>query len=447
MNWRDNRFLRNVATLQVGGGLTAVMNFISSVGLAHLLGARDQGSWVVALQLYALSFFLFNMGVVQVAVTQVASASARGNADKVRDWLAFLVKVYLLIGVTLVVLGRLAFPPLVELWRSYSPNVDARLWTWAWMLTFLPLIEMPRALVAASFQGTRRMVALAQLENSLELVRVFLVLAGAVVMRSPLGAALGQLLAAVVGGFISIAIYQREARREGAYQLPRLGSIARRVPGVALGAGVGLGLRFGVIRQIDGLSIKILPPLIIQTFARSEWVAYFRIAQGVMSLPLQLGQGFSRTAMPALSELRGLKDHTRFRSLYWRATLGGGALVSVAILCALPLVRPFVQLLPDDYHGPVWTLALILAAGYLPLAFMIAVDSFYLLTGTLRVGMTISAVGFVISMAAMTWLAWRFPETGVAWGFVVIGAFGFMNVLYSWAWFRRQGDTLRIVES
>ncbi len=438
-----NKFLRNVATLQFGGAMSAGLAFVSSVGLAHVLGARDQGLWVVSLQLYAFAFFLINLGMVQVAITQVAAASARGLKDKVADWLAFVAKAYLLFGVFLVVSGWFVLPHVVDLWHAYNPTVDVRVARWAWMLSFAPLLDVPRAVAVTALQGTRRMVALTQLENATELTRTFLVIAGAVITRSPFGAVLGQLMATFVGSVLGVALYRR-SHGDGSYPLPGVRAIAHNVRHVPFRMGLRLALRFGIMRQLDALGSKIAPPLIIQTFGTPEWVAYFRIAQGIMNVPLMLMQGISRTALPAMAELKGLKMDARFERVYWRATLFGGGLITAGLLLCLPVVRVLVwKMFPSDYHEPIWELSLILALALTLVAFSIAFDSFYLGTNALRAGIAINLLSFFVSVPLMAYLAHRIPTTGAAWGYVGIGCWMFVHNAYILWHFRhaRRGAT------
>lgn len=458
-----NRFLRNTAVLQVGGGLNAVLGIVSAVGLAHVLGARDQGSWVVAQQLYALLFFVVNLGVAQVAVTHVAAASARGLDGKVTDWLAFLVKAMGLIGLWMAGVGWFVIPWGVEVWRGINPSIDPDVGMWAWLLTLSPLLELPRAVAMTAFQGTRRMLAMAQTENCAELLRVFLVLGGAVIAASPFGAVVGQLLASGLSSLVAMEMYRRERRGhriEGpagpagpagtagtggdqGYFLPGIGAVLRRLGSVPVRGGLVDGLKMGVMRQTDALSIKILPPLLIQTFGQSTWVAYFRIAQSIMNVPLMLMQGVSRTALPALSELRGAQDDREFKRLFLRATFLGGGLVALAILAALPVVHFVVVVWPADYHGPIRTLSWILALGQLPLAFMIAMDPFYLLSGRLKAAVKINIAGFLVVVPLAAGLVYLDPERGAAWGFVVTTAVAYVHFVYVWRYYRGGHDQVQ----
>jgi O-antigen/teichoic acid export membrane protein len=436
----DRRFLRNIAALQVGGVITSALNLASSFGLAHILGAREQGLWIVAMQLFSLTFFTINLGMLQVAVTQVAAACARGQGEKVAAWLAFLFKSHALMGAALFALACAVLPEAVVIWRRVNPDIPQAVAGWALWLCLTPLLDIPRVVVTAAFQGTRRMRRLAQVENAAEVLRTFLVVAGAVLTGSPLGPVLGYVVATLLSSLVAVGMYQRASADGASYPLPAFGVILRGIRGVPLRAGFGPSMRFGVMRQLDALGMKILPPLVIQTFGSSEWVAYFRIAQAIMLVPLMFMQGVSRTALPALAELRGLKDHRLFRQLFKRATLIGGGVITVGIFGALPFVPLLMRFMPPDYGKPVWILCLILCIGYVPAAFTITLDSFYLLTSRLNAGILISILGFVVSMPLSILFARELPHTGAAWGLVAMTLTAFVHFAYVWWYFRHDPE-------
>jgi O-antigen/teichoic acid export membrane protein len=436
----SSRFLRNIAALQAGGIVYAGMNFASAFALAHVLGASRQGSWIVANQLYALAFFVVNLGLLQVAVTQIAAGSARGQFDKVGAWLACLVKVYLLMGVGLVTLGWVLLPPAVAWWRGINPTIDPRVATWAWCLLWTPILDIPRVAVVAAFQGTRRMVRLTQVENAAEVLRSFLVIAGAILTGSPWGPVAGSLAGTVLASLIAVALYRRANKESGSYPLPGVRAILGGIRGVPIRAAFRDGLKFGIVRQSDALGRKILPPLIVQTFGTSSWVTYLRFAQLLMDLPLLFMQGVGRTALPALAELRGLKDHRLFRRLFLRATLLGGGLIGLGVLLFLPVVPHVLRVFPADYRDPIWTLCLILTLNAIPVGFTITLDSFYLLTGQLRIAVRLSVLCFLSTVATMLFLSGPLPRTGAAWGLVFMGSFSFIHLSYIWWYFRHDPE-------
>jgi len=429
-----SRFLRDTATLQVGSLLNSAGNFAGTVALALLLGPHEQGRYYVAIALYSLLWLLMNQGFVGATVSQVAAANARGLSEKVAAWLAYLGKAYLSLGLVLAPLGFLLLPRAATILGAGSEPG-----TWAFWLTLTPFLEMPRVVVCAALQGTRRMLPFAQIENTHELSRVFLLVVGVVVTGSAAGAVLGTLAASALSSVVAMEMYLL-ARREDPRGLPSFGQIVRLSRVVPLRAGMPLGVRLGLVRSIDALAREVLPTLLAKAFGTEEWVAYLRIAQRILGMPLLLMQGASRTTLPMLSELAGLKDLAKLRQIYWRASLVSGALVTSGLLIAMLLV-PFALgvFFPASYQEPVWRLCLILLPGYAIVSFSIANDTFYLVTDTLKAGVILSAAGLALCIVVQTWLAASIPHTGAAWGLTFTLAVTTMHFAYAAWWFRTRG--------
>jgi O-antigen/teichoic acid export membrane protein len=430
----QSKFLRDTATLQVGSVLNAAGNFASAAALAFLLGPKEQGRYYLSISLYSLLWLIMNQGFVGATVSQVASANARGLAPKIAAWLGYLAKAYAVLGVVLVGLGFLLLPSLAGA-LFHAPPASVR---WAMWLTATPFLEMPRVVVCAALQGTRRMLPLIQTENTQELSRVFLVVTGVLVVGGGEGAVLGMLAASALSSVIGVEIYLL-SRRDDPGCLPSLREIARMVREVPLRSGLALGTKLGLFRSVDAILREVLPSLLLQRFGSEEWVAYLRIAQRILGAPLMFMQGVSRTALPTLSELAGLKDFERFRRTFWKACFYSGTFISAGLLLALLLVRPVLRLtFPESYWDPVWLLSLILLPGYLTVSFSIASDTFYLVSNTLKAGVIICVLGFLVCAGAQTWLAARFPTTGAAAGLSITMILTSVHFLYAAWWFRQQ---------
>ena len=434
-----NKFLKDAATLQVSGSLNQASQLFSSIAIAFLLGAPGQGLFVLAVMLQALFYNLVSVGVVQATVSQVAAASARDLHGKVGDWLAFLVKTYALVSIVLVGLGYFVLPTASELFfaRTLGAPAARELGVWAWWLTFWIPIDTPRAVCQVAFQGTRRMLPLGMMDNAHELMRMFLVLLGALITGSAKGAVLGEIASRILTALLAAYMYAA-ARRDGGPWLPRMADILRRVRGIPLLKGLRLGVRVGVIKNTTTLVVTVLPRLLLGSFASTSWVAYFHIAQRFMGLPLMLMQGVSRTVLPALSERRGLRDLAGFSRLYWRTTLLTGGAVSLLLLAALPFVEPAVQLLmPDDYARPVFVCCAILALGVIPSSFAVAQDPFYILTDRMKQNLILCFVGALVTIPANAVLVWVNPTTGPVWGQTLYLSWVLVHFGYIVWYFRR----------
>lgn len=428
-----HKFVRDAATLQVGALFNAAGNFVSAAMLAHLLGAEVQGQFYVATSLYSLLWFLVNQGLMQATVSQVAAANSRGQADKVAGWTAWLVKASVFFGLVLVLLGFLTLPSIAE-WMLDS---DRRIGWWAAWMALSPLLETPRVVACAAMQGTRRMLPFAQTENAQEAIRVFLVIVGALITNSPVGPVVGTLAASALGSIVATELYRRD-RRNPDSPLPSFAEIRRFVAAAPLFYGLRLGIKLGIVRNLNALCMEVVPSLLIERFGSSEWVAYMRIAQRLMRVPLMFMQGISRTALPMFSERAGLKDIAGLRKAFFKASMVSGLVITVGIMIVLPFLPWILKLaFPASYSDPVYTVCLILVPGFIVMSFSIANDTFYLVTNTLKVAVTISVVGMFISVAMLIALAWVNPTTGVAWGLTINMACSALHLVYASWYFKK----------
>ena len=402
-----NKFLRDAATLQVSGTLNQASQLISSIVIAFLLGAVGQGRYALAVMLQGLFYNVVNVGAMQATVSQLAAASARENKGKFAAWMAFLAKFNLTFNAALIGLGYFVLPELAEWWYD-----DRQLGVWAWWLTLWPLIDTPRAVAFAACQGTRRMLPLAQIENGGELLRAYLVTMGAVITHSPAGAVLGEIAARTIASLVAVVLYRR-ARLDGGTFLPTLREVWRQMPAIPLRQGMPFSFRVGILKNANALFLNVFPRLLIGATAGAAWVAYFHIAQRIMGLPMMLMQGVSRTILPALSEMAGVRDLSRFKGLYYKTTLTAGVVISSGILLCLPLIQPIVsRFFPDDYAKPVFLYSCILAVGFVPMSFAVGLESFYIVSDRLRVSLILSALGCIVLIPVNFVLIRLYPQTG-----------------------------------
>jgi O-antigen/teichoic acid export membrane protein len=437
-----NRFLRDTVTLQVSSVLNQASQVVSTLAIAFLLTSHGQGQFVLAVMMQGLFYTLVHMGIVPATVSMVAASSARGMREKVATWMALLVKSYVVVSLILVGAGYFVLPAVTVMALNALGNKipvdDAReIGLWAWWLTFWIPIDIPRACAQVAFHATRRMHALAQLDNGQELMRMFLVLSGALITGSPAGAVLGEIGSRVLASGLAAQMYHR-ARHDGGPWLPTAGEILQRVPGVPLLAGMRLGLRVGVIKAAAAVVVTIAPRVLIGGIAGASWAAYFNIAQKLMGIPQMMMQGVSRNILPALSEQRSRHDLAGFKRLYLRATVFTGLVISGLTLLGLLLI-PWVlpAVLPDDYAEPVLLCCLILTVGVVPLSFAVAQDPFYILTDRMKANVIICFIGALVTIPANAILIYFQPTTGPVWGLTVYMGWVLVHFVYIERYFRR----------
>jgi len=443
---RKNRFARDAAVLQVAAGITSAGNLLSTLALAYLLGARMQGTFYMAMALYSMFYLLGNVGLSTVTVSHIAQAIGAGDRRGVVAWLGFLTKAGALLAIVMLALAAFLLPAAGDYFYD-----DPRVGEWAVLLCLMPLIELPRIVCAAAFQGTRRMLDLAQLENSVEAGRVFLVISGILITGRPEGAVWGTLAAGAMGSCLGIALYRR-ARRELMADssvkavLPSVGELLAGMKLLPLRVGLPMGVQVGFMRNLDALVLDVAPMLIMGYFGGPAQAAYFRIAQRFLRMPLMFLQGISRTAVPALAELAHMEDPAHFRRTFYRATVGGGLLITAGLLVALPLI-PIVtrHFLPHDYLFEVPHDAYLLVAGFIVTSFSSALESFYIAAhrvhAALRIGFGLGVpLILVMGLAGYLWGA-----DGVVIGLSLALSVGFVHHIYIWRCFQGENVILKSV--
>ena len=433
---RASRFARDSTILQAGSLMLALVSLAGVLLLSHILGATRQGEYYLSIAVFSALWFALNLGVQAVAGTMVAAAHARGDDSDVRDWLAFALEATLLMGAVCAVLCWFAVPSILEWWLGEDSRHAGRVAYYAFLLALEPLIGLPKLLCLVAFQGQRRMASLTRLENATELTRVVLVVAGAFWTGSVLGAILGQLIAAVLGIGLAWMYYRQErAKRPG---LPPMGAVLARVGRVRLAGRWGLGIRMGLVRNIDAYSVQVLPALILDRFGSTRWVAYLRIAQRIVAVLRLLVTGVGRTGLAALGQAGTSPDRRRFAKVYRQTTLLGGLTVIVFAAVLVPILPWFLRTFwPHDYVRPVQTCVLILIPGAIVMGFSVVNDVFYLVSKRLTVGIGISVFNFVVQMPLLFWLASQWPELGVPIGLSVIYSSSALHIFYALSWLRR----------
>ena len=204
----------------------------------------------------------------------------------------------------------------------------------------------------------------------------------------------------------------------------------------------------GLIRNLDAVGRELLPALILQRFASSEWVAYLRIAQRIVNSATLFMHGVSRTVLPALGTLSGLEDPARLRRVFFKVSLSAGFLISCGMLIVLPFLPWIIEsVFPSDYHEPVWTLCLILTPGVMLNAFSVANTSFHLATDTLDAAIKITLWGTLFYVPLLVGLPLWNTVIGVAIALSFSSAWGIVYVLYAWRWFKRNEALQRAEES
>ena len=431
-----SRFLRDSTVLQVGSLAVSGFGFLGTIALTHVLGASRQGEFYLAVAAYSLLWFCLNLGLYPVTISQVARGLAEQQPREAGRWLGYLAKVGIPLALLTLGVGWFAAPTLLGLWLQ-DPSSDTRLLgRCVGVLSLAPLLELPRVVALAGLEGARRMVSVAKVENGQELLRVVLVTSGALLTGDAWGPCIGTVVASLLGSILALDVWRRE-RRAGTLPLPSIRELLQLGWEAPWTLGLRLGIKVGIIRNIDALGVQILPALILGRFASPRWVAYLRIALRLVDVGRLFMKGISRTALPVLSQLASVRDLRGLRRVYWRATLGSGLLIATGLGATALLLRPILgSFLPQEYLEPVWLSFLILLPGTAVVGFSVANDTFYLVTGQLKQAILISVLGLLLNTGVLVACCWRWPDYGAAAGLSFTFLWSLVHVSYAAFWFR-----------
>ena len=432
-----SRFVRDSTVLQAGSLTISGLAFLGTVALTHVLGAHRQGEFYIAVAAYSLLWFCLNLGLYPVTISQVSQCLAKQDREGALRWLAYLFKSGVPLGLLTLATGTWLLPLALGWWTTDPGSDVQRIALCASILALSPLLELPRVVALAGLEGARRMLAVTRVENAQEVLRVVLVVIGALLTGSAVGPAIGTVSASALGSLVALRVFKRE-RLVHAQDLPGMGEILRAAVRVPWTMGLRLGIKMGIVRNIDALAVQVLPALILGHFSSPQWVAFLRIAQRLVDVGRMFMKGISRTALPVLSGLTEVRDRATLRRVYWRATLGSGLLIASG-LGLLTLVLPWAirAFLPYAFHHPVWISFLILLPGTVVVGFSVANDTFYLVTGQLRMAILLSLVGLAVNTSVLVLACMRWPDYGAAVGLSFTFLWSLTHVGYAALWFRR----------
>ena len=91
---------------------------------------------------------------------------------------------------------------------------------------------------------------------------------------------------------------------------------------------------------------------------------------------------------------------------------------------------------PDDYAPGVFRYACILALGFVPMAFAVGLESFYIVSGRLKVSILLSILGCLVTIPVNVALIRALPESGAVWGLAVYMSWVLVHFAYIRWYFR-----------
>ncbi len=328
------RFVRDTLILQFGQFATIIAQALMNILLLRILGPDLVGYYALITAMAAVLGLLDLSASGQVALVEVSKALGAGRHDEVRDNLAFLIRVNLIINGILVTAFFVLAPWLAQISYGQSIENSFEIGIWARWLALLELTELPFAILTITYRSQRNMRALVSLET-VRLILMSAISIGVLLLGWGIpGLVISQV--AVSGGY---AVY-------GAYAYARLAMNDRRFPSwpVLLGRMTSIstrwhlwfGVRIAVDKNLSSFATQ-LPILMMGTLGPTA-VGYFGTALKVITLPQPLISGIARNLDTFLPSRAG-QSMLSLRDAFFRTTLFTG-LIWAGVTIGMAVVAP-----------------------------------------------------------------------------------------------------------
>lgn len=314
-------FLRDAAVLQAGMWFTTVMQAITGILTARLLGVEQYGLFALVLTAVGTIGAFANIGQSFSALTLLSEGYARRSRDEADSALAHYVQccVYWMLPLTLSA-SVLSFVAPV--------GPETRWWLALGFLTLPPMIVTD--FMSLVFQGTRRIPALTKMESIFAVIDAVLPLAFLLSWPSITSLLCGRLLSSILRALVALCFWYTELRHDPL--LPGL-AVRRwllRTPFQRQALKLAGWIAADV--QVDRI-FRQIPYYLLGFSGQTAAVGQFRALMSYVDLSNALSGSAGRLLSSVLPSLY-VKDEKAFERSFWKANLANLA-VSGAILMVL----------------------------------------------------------------------------------------------------------------
>jgi len=278
--YRQNLFVKNVATLQIGSFGGTLVQAVFGILIARLLQPELFGIYSLSIGLAALAGLLLGAGIQDAVGTLIGLAYAKNDREELHDTLAFLLKITFYASL----LTFIIFFFLPSLAEYFYGNF---LIGWYAGIVILGVFFSSsfNALVQLSLQVAGKIKVMAWLVFSDQFLRsglsLFLIFLGFGV----LGGVSGQLIGAATVFILSVFIW---VKLKHTYLIfPSFKELFYRTKKVSLFKYFGFSFWVAVDRNMGNLYMA-LPVVLAGIFVSVGEVSYFKLAFGYINLALSL---------------------------------------------------------------------------------------------------------------------------------------------------------------
>ena len=369
------KLFKDTVVLQGGIFASNAIALAASIVLTRILEVEGYGTYVMIFAVYSFLNITRLIGGTHAIVNKIAEANASRRFDEIREIIGYYLKITLVSGLVVGVLGFIFGPYLAKL--IYGKELVSI----AIRLIFLSsLLNTFGAVALAVLMGFRLMRHCTALNVGQPLVRLALIALFLLLGWGVTGVVVAHLLSGLIASGIGIILLER-VRRSGEANLPGISEMFASM----LRSPVWKYTRFVLPVSLNKHATAVfaqVPVFLLGRFVEgNEAAGYFNLGLHIVTALWSGFLGLSKNLLPYLSEFKGRNDIRMLKDRFFKVTLLGGItglLFGIAFTLIMPYVITFIY---GEAWGPVIPLIYILMIQYVFLSFGIAANIFYVVSG------------------------------------------------------------------
>jgi O-antigen/teichoic acid export membrane protein len=330
------RFIKGVATYQVGNVVSILTGMASSIVYARLLGVREFGLYAGISAVAALLGLVATYGQETAATTFFAEAIGKKDHAAMERTIRYYVQASLVAtGVTFVLV---ALAPVLSAWLQHGAEIGQ----YVRVVLLNSAMEPPNFLFFLVLQINHRITELTLWENSLNILQLLLATILLLLGWGIWGILVGTIAVTAVTVPLFLYFYERNAQRSG---FPRLEILVPRL----LKWDTGQYMEQGFWMALDqGIGKTLYPNLffvILAATAPLEAVGIFRLAFRLATLPLSfIMPPITRMTAIVMPRIAG-EGYRQTISASQKVLLGSVSLAILAVVGMAILAPPLIPIL------------------------------------------------------------------------------------------------------
>lgn len=347
------KFVRDTLILQAGKAGVIIVNLISAVLMARLMGDRNYGIWVLAQSFFAIWQSLNLTGLAPSTMTRLSIAIGARDKDEILNLLGFYVQISAAWSLFSMVILGLFGPPIARI--AYTDNMtlvgssiaqlphpgDLRIGVLAALLTLTIGLDSLYSMVVIALQSRRSMREVAILLNINQLVLTACTIIALIIYPIPEGLLVARLVYSFTTMMIALWLYER-TRNQPEISYPSLRMVFIHAFKVSPRPYWRFSFDSALDKNLSNL-FTLIPLQVVGIIAGVEAAGHLKLALSGLSFPGTLTSAIVENLSATIPQAVGRQDYARLEHNVYRAALAmlaGGVIFHVAFALLMPWVVP-----------------------------------------------------------------------------------------------------------